>query len=248
MTPVETRELDGQVAIVTGAARNIGRAIAVGLAEAGARVVVNALTSLDAAEETAAHILGSGGQAIALQADVTDPKAVELMVATTAEKLGGVDILVNNAATRLETPLEDLSFEEWRRVVSIMLDGAFLCVKACLPHMCRKGGGTVINIGGMAAHTGAPRRVHVCAGKAGLIGFTKGIAHDLATHSITANCIVPGLIETVRKAPHSPVRKRLLDRSGRPEDVAAMVRYLCGPAGRYITGQTLHVNGGALLP
>ena len=247
-------ELTGKVALVTGAARNIGRAISLALAVAGARIIVNTRSSLDFAQQTVDLIEAAGGKAILAQADITDEAAVERMVAMGLTAFGGIDILVNNAAIRKEGVLDSVSLAEWQEVLSIMLDGAFLCSKACVPSMRARGGGTIINIGGLTGHSGAKQRIHVVTGKAALAGFTKALAHDLAADHITANCVVPGLIETER-GQHSAVnpqhhkdRVRLMERSGRPDEVAAMVRYLCGLQARYITGQSMHVNGGVLMP
>jgi 3-oxoacyl-[acyl-carrier protein] reductase len=252
MTP--GAELAGKVALVTGGARNIGRAIARSLAAGGASVMVNANTSRAEAEKTVATIEAAGGRAALHIADVTDPAAVAALAAATMTKFGRIDILVNNAAVRAETRFEEMSFEEWRRVLATVLDGAFLCTQACLPHLIRAGGGSVINIGGMTAHKGAEGRAHVVTSKAGLAGMTRALALDLAPHRVTVNCVVPGLIETVRGLPGAPERpehRRSLPpigRRGEPEEVAAMVRTLCGPDSRYITGQTIHVNGGGYLP
>ena len=174
------------------------------------------------------------------------------MAGAVADRLGRIDVLVNNAAVRPEKPFESLSLADWRAVHSVILDGAFLTVKAALPHLKASGSGAVINIGGMSAHTGARQRAHVLAAKSGLIGFTKALACDLAGDGITANCVVPGLIDTVRapgtKPPqHHQSSKTLVGRSGTPQDIAAAVRFLAGPEARYITGQSLHVNGGAYL-
>ncbi len=256
MSSENGRELAGKVAIVTGAARNIGRAMALAFAEGGAAVTVNTKSSIAEAEAVASEIEAAGGQALVHAADVTDPEAVGGMVSETVAKFGRVDILVNNAAVRREAPFLDISLEDWREILAIILDGAFLCAKACVPHMIEQGAGTIINIGGLTGHAGATKRAHVIAAKAGVAGMTKALAHDLAEHGITANCVVPGMIETVRGTPsavdivpaHRKTRAPLVGRLGRPEDVAAMVRHLCGPQGRYITGQTIHVNGGIYLP
>ncbi len=244
------RELEGKVAIVTGAGRNIGRAIALALAEGGAAVVVNSRSNRVEAEAVAREIVGRGGRATALIADVTDAAAVERMAADTVKQLGRIDILVNNAALRKETPIETMTAADWREILSVILDGAFHCVKACLPHLKRNGAGAIVNIGGLSAHTGAKRRAHVVTAKAGLVGFTRALAHDLADDKITVNCVSPGIIGTARKTgtpepQHHQTHATLLGRQGAPEEVAAAVRFLCGPAGRYITGQTIHVNGGA---
>jgi 3-oxoacyl-[acyl-carrier protein] reductase len=245
------QELRGRVALVTGAARNIGRAIALDLADAGAAVVVNTLASREAAETVAREIEGRGGQALVALADVTDEAAVGAMIEAAVARFGRLDILVNNAAVRPERPFEHMGLAEFRSVVGVILQGAFLCARLALPHLRRSDGAAIVNIGGMTGHSGAANRVHVVAGKAGLVGLTKALAHELSPAGITVNCVVPGLIATTRTAGVPGVHLRstpLVARRGEPEDVAAMVRHLVGPAGRYMTGQTIHVNGGAFLP
>lgn len=252
MTP--GKELAGKVAIVTGAARNIGRAIARSLASGGASVMVNARTSRDQAQETVAMIEKAGGKAAVHIADVTDPRAVAQMMEATVQRFGRIDALVNNAAVRMETPFEQIKLEDWHRVLAIVLDGAFICTQACVPHMIKAGGGTVINIGGLTGHRGASGRAHVIAAKSGLAGMTKAVALDLAPHHITVNCVVPGTIDSQRGLPGVPERPAHraapppIGRRGEPEEVAAMVRMLCGPDARYITGQAIHVNGGGYMP
>ena len=247
-------ELAGKTALVTGAARNIGRAIALDLARAGAKVAVHANTSIEAAEETVRLIHAEGGTAIRLAGDVTNPEAVQRLVEETQSHFGRIDILVNNAALRRETPFENLAYAEWREVMATILDAAYLCAHAALPALQASGAGVIINMGGMSAHTGTSDRAHVVAAKTGVIGLTRALAFDLAKFNITANCVVPGLIETLRGASGQGSkalehqRVPLAGRRGLPEEVAAMVRYLAGPNARYITGQTLHINGGAFLP
>ncbi|MBI4193736.1 MAG: 3-oxoacyl-ACP reductase FabG [Betaproteobacteria bacterium] len=247
-------ELAGKVALVTGGARNIGRAISRALAAGGAAVMVNARTSRELGRETVKMIEGAGGKAALHIADVTDPAAVAQMADETVRRFGRIDILVNNAAVRAETPFADIALDEWRRIISIVLDGSFICTRACLPHMVRAGGGAVVNIGGLTGHKGAEGRPHVVAAKAGLAGMTKAVALDLAHHNITVNCVVPGMVETVRGLPGAPERPDYrpslppLGRRGEPEEVAAMVRMLCGPDARFVTGQSIHVNGGGLMP
>jgi 3-oxoacyl-[acyl-carrier protein] reductase len=243
-------ELAGKVALVTGGARNIGRAIACALAEGGAAVMVNARTSREEAEATAGMIRVAGGRAAVHFADVTDPAAVAAMLEDTVAQFGRVDLLVNNAAIRAETAFGEMAFAEWRQVLATVLDGAFHCTQACLPHFARAGGGAIVNIGGMTAHRGARGRAHVVTAKAGIVGLTRALAHDLAAENVTVNCVVPGTIETVRGLPGAPPRPAhrqelpALGRRGEPEEVAATVRFLCGPGARYITGQAVHVNGG----
>jgi 3-oxoacyl-[acyl-carrier protein] reductase len=235
------KELQGRVALVTGAGRNIGRAIALALADAGAKVIVNARTSMQEIEAVAKEIDG-----LAVLADVTDQKAVESMLAQALGKYGRLDILVNNAALRAIEPLEGIDAARWREVTGVILDGAWLCSRACLASLRKSDAGAIVNIGGMSAHTGAAGRPHVVAAKAGLVGLTRALAHDLAPQGVTVNCVVPGMIETTRSSPSAhPGRESVLGRRGTPEEVAAAVRFLAGPGARYITGQTLHVNGGA---
>ena len=192
-------------------------------------------------------------------ADVTDESAVAGMIAAATSRFGRLDVLVNNAAARGEMPLGQMSLDEWRRVIAATLEGPFLCARAALPHLIASaaqpnGGGAIINIGGLTGYTGAKNRAHVVSAKAGLDGLTKALAHELAEHQITVNLVSPGLIDTVRGrhtavAPdHHKRHATLLGRRGRPEEVAAMVRHLAGANGRYVTGQTIHVNGGVYLP
>lgn len=246
-------ELSGKVALVTGGARNIGRAIARALAAGGAAVMVNARTSRAEAEQTVEMIRSAGGRAALHIADVTDAGAVSAMAEATIAEFGRLDLLVNNAAIRAETPFAGIRYADWQRVLATVLDGAFFCTQACLPHLARGGAGAVVNIGGMTAHTGATGRAHVVTAKAGLVGLTRALALDLAPQGVTVNCVVPGTIETVRGlrgAPERPVHRQglpPLGRRGEPEEVAAAVRFLCGPGARYITGQSLHVNGGGFM-
>jgi len=245
-------ELKGKVAIVTGAGRNIGRGIALALADGGAAVVVNARSNMQEAQAVVAEIERAGGKALAITADVADPAAVQKMADTAAQKFGRIDILVNNAAVRAEQAFEGMTLAQWRAVTSIILDGAFNCVQACLPHLKKSGAGVIINIGGLSAHTGAARRPHVVTAKAGLIGLTRALAHELAPDKIRVNTLTPGLMATPRPAGqpepqhHSHVHA-LAGRRGEPADIAAAVRFLCGPGASFITGQNMQVNGGAYL-
>ena len=243
-------ELQGSVALVTGAARNIGAEIARALAAGGAAVVVNAKSSGAAASALAAEIEAKGGRAAAILADVSVPEDVARLVAETVARFGRLDILVNNAALRDEAPFGDLTFARWHAVLGVVLDGAFLCSQAALPHLRASGRPAIVNIGGLTAHTGARNRAHVVTAKAGLVGLTRALAHDLSREAITVNCVVPGLIDTVREGAepgHRAERVTLVGRIGVPNDVASAVRWLAGPGARFITGQTLHVNGGLHL-
>jgi len=245
------KELTGKVAIVTGAGRNIGRAIVLGLAHAGASVVLNVRSNKGEANSVVREIEAAGGKAIGVLGDVADEKTADALADAALKRFGRIDILVNNAALRRETPITEMDYTEWREVMSVILDGAFRCVHACLPAM-RKNGGTIINIGGMSAHVGSKDRAHVMTAKTGLVGFTRALAHDLAAEKITANCVVPGAIDTARPASsqspaHHLTHGTITGQRGKPDDVAAMVRFLCGPGGRYVTGQTIHVSGGGYL-
>src|ERR1700754_4020389 len=245
-------ELTGKVAIVTGAGRNIGRAIALALADGGASVVVNARSNRAEAEAVAREIESSGGRALVHIGDVADATAVRAMADAAVKQFGGIDILVNNAALRREKPFAEMDYAEWREILDVTLDGAFHCVKACLPALRKSGAGTIVNIGGLSAHTGARDRAHVVTAKAGIIGFTRALAHDLAEDGITVNCVVPGLIGTPRpkgkpEPAHHLTHQTISGERGRPEDVAVTVRFLCGPGARYVNGQAIHANGGAYL-
>ena len=246
----EHDNLRGCVAIVTGSARNIGRAIAHALAEAGAAVVVNARSSAADAAAVVREIQDVGGQAVAKIANVGDPSSVASLIDTAIQTFGRLDILVNNAAVRREIDFEKLDYNEWREIMATILDGAYLCAHAASPHMIAAGGGSIVNIGGLSSYTGAARRAHVIAAKAGLVGLTRALAHDLAPHGITVNCVAPGLIDTARSGPepaHHSRHSTLVGRRGTPGEIAAVVRFLCGPDARYITGQTLHANGGVFM-
>ena len=243
--------LAGKVAIVTGSARNIGRATVLALAADGAGVVVNAVKDKAAAEKVAKEVEAAGGKALVHMADVTDRKAVDGMVKAAVDKLGGVDILVCNASQRGQKPFLEMTFREWRNVIDISIDGTFHLAQACLPHMIAKKWGRVVTLGGISWHIGTPNRVHNLVSKAGLVGLTRGLAMEMAQHNITVNCISPGFINTERPA-SAGARPALkvnppIARMGEPSEIAGMVRYLCTPEADYITGPTLHVNGGMYL-
>lgn len=247
-----TRELTGKVAIVTGAGRNIGRAIALALAEGGASVLINARSNRTEAEAVAGEIESAGGKALVHIGDVADAGAVQAMADAAVKQFGRIDCLVNNAALRREKPFADMDYREWREILDVTLDGTFHCVKACLPALREAGAGAIVNIGGLSAHTGARDRAHVVTAKAGIVGFTRALAHDLADDGITVNCVVPGLIGTPRpkdrpEPAHHLTHQTITGERGSPDDVAAMVRFLCGPGARYINGQAIHANGGAYL-
>ena len=243
--------LAGKAAIVTGSARNIGRATALALAADGASIVVNAVQDKAAAKKVAGEVEATGGKAIVQMANVTDRKAVDAMVKAAVKAFGGVDILVCNASQRGQKPFLEMTFEEWSKVIDISLDGSFHLAQACLPEMMKRGWGRIITLGGISCHIGTPNRVHNLVSKAGLVGFTRGVAMEFAQHNITVNCISPGFINTERPASAgarpTPKVQSPVGRMGEPTEIAAMVRYLCTPEAAYITGQTLHVNGGMYL-
>jgi len=245
--------LGGRVAVVTGGGRNIGRAIALALAADGAAVVVGARSDRAAADAVAAEIEAAGGRAVPHLADVADEAKVAGLADAAIAAFGRIDILVNNAAIRARQTLAETSLADWHAVMGVILDGAFLCARACSPHMIAAGGGRIVNIGGLSGHIGDEARVHVVAAKAGLVGLTRALAVELAPHGITANCVVPGTIDTVRgETAREPGRydermKALVERKGRPDEVAAMVAHLCRPESAYITAQTIHVSGGRFL-
>ena len=243
-------ELDGRAAIVTGASRNIGRAIAVALGADGASVLVHAHRDRECAEETARLVRAAGGKAEIALGDLGDPEVAGAIVAAALAAFGRLDIVVANAAIRPEVSIEDLSYEEWRRVMALCVDSVFLLAKAALKSLKQSDRGAIVTIGGLTGHSGAGNRAHVITAKAAVTGLTKALAHDLGSSGITVNCVSPGLIETLRSGEepkHHASRTNVLGRRGTPEEVAASVRMLCGPDARYITGQTIHVNGGALM-
>ena len=241
------QELAGKVALVTGAARNIGRAIAIELAGAGAAVLVAARTSRQDVEQTCDLLRASGGRAEFALADLGQPGGAAQVVDACIAAFGRLDIVVANAALRSDAPIESIGAEEWRRVVSSILDATFFCAQAAAPHLRRSGGGAFVGLGGVAAHTGIAGRTHVSAAKAGVVGLIRSLAAEWAPDGITVNCVSPGYIGTER---HDAVPRHFRDRPvplgrpGTPQEVAAVVRYLAGPSGRFITGQVLHLNGG----
>lgn len=243
----QAKELEGRAAIVTGSARNIGRAIALDLAAGGAAVLINARTSKADAESAAEEIVSRGGKAAIYMADVTVPEQAEAMVEAAVSAFGRLDFLANNVSERGQCLLSEMSFELWQSVLASTLNAAFLCTKAALPHLIDSGAASIVNIGGVASHAGFPERAHVAAAKAGLCGMTGALAAELASHGITVNCVVPALINTDRGdgtiPPHYARRPIPMNRPGEPEEVASLVRYLCGPGARFISGQTMHVNG-----
>jgi 3-oxoacyl-[acyl-carrier protein] reductase len=252
----ETGDLAGRIALVTGAARNIGRAIAVALAQGGADVAVHTRAARADAEETARQITALGRRAIVLTGDLADPAQADDAVAQAVEALGGLDIVVNNAALRREGEILTIDYAAWREIMGVTLDAAFLTTRAAMPYIiarARHGGGRIINIGGMTGHSGAHERVHVVTAKAGIVGFTKALALENARKGVTVNCICPGYIDTemVQAVPENVLASIIaqipVGRLGRGEEIADMVAFLSGEHAGFVTGSTLSLNGGQYM-
>jgi len=248
-----TKPLDGKVALVTGAGKNIGRAVALKLAADGAAIAVNGRADRAIVDAVVGEIKATGGKAMAAMGDVTDARAVEQMTAGVIADLGGIDIVVSNAGLRRQTSFLDMQLQEWREILSVALDGAFILAKATVPSMISRGGGAFVAMSGISTHVGTPNRCHVSASKAGLEGLMRALAIELAPKRITFNCVAPGAVDTTRGATAGPMPGTLADR-GIPlarratvDEIAGTVRYLVGPEGAYTTGQTIHVNGGVFL-
>lgn len=244
---------DQKVALVTGAGRNIGRAIALALARENFALVINVRASVAEGQAVVDELHAMGTPAMLCAADVSDLCAVQAMMDQVGQCWGRLDVLVNNAAIRREAPIAEVSLDAWRDTLGVVLDGAFFCAQAALPWLRQSPSGAVINIGGLTAHTGAKNRPHVVTAKAGLVGLTRALAHDLAPH-ITVNCVSPGMIDTPRNSAtvsgtpnHHPQHHPLMARRGTVDEVAAMVAWLAGSQARFVTGQVMHVNGGTYL-
>jgi 3-oxoacyl-[acyl-carrier protein] reductase len=241
--------LDGKIAVVTGASRRMGRAIALRLADAGASVVVNAKSSAERAAAVAKEIEERGRRALPVLADVTSPAAVRQMVEETLAAFGAVDILVNTVAVRHHTPLADISLAEWHEVLASVLDGSFLCSQAFAPHL-RRSSGTIVNIGGASAHFGQKDHAHIMTAKMGLIGLTRALAIDLGPE-VVVNCLIPGRVgdnkDKISPSTRYPLERVPAGRSGTLEEVAEAVVMLCNPRCRFITGQAIHISGGMLF-
>ncbi len=248
-----TIRLDGQVALVTGASRGIGRAIAERLARDGAAVIINFVQNQAAAEEVLEQIQADGGQAALCRFDVGDGAAVTTAVQEVLELRGKIDILVNNAGMSIDTLLVRLKADEWTQVLNANLTGVFLCTKAVTRSMMRQRSGRIINLTSVVAQTGNTGQAAYSAAKAGVIGFTKTMAKELASRSITVNAVAPGFIETdmTRSLPEEAKTGYLshipVGRWGTVEEVADVVAFLANPGAGYITGQVINVNGGMYM-
>ena len=245
--------LDGKKALVTGASRGIGREVALRLASEGASVAVNYNTGEAEAREVVAEIEAGGGKAIALQGDVANAEQAEALIEQTIAELGGLDILVNNAGITHDNLLMRMSEEDWDAVLDTNLKGAFLCTKAAIRPMLRQRSGRVVNMSSVVAITGNPGQANYTAAKAGLIGFTKTVAREVASRGITVNAVAPGFISTrmvegISEELLPKIMERIpLARFGTTEDVAASVAFLASDDAAYITGQVLGVDGGLSL-
>lgn len=244
--------LDGAVAVVTGASRGLGRAIAEELGRGGAKVVVNYSRSKEPAEELVSQLSDDGSEAIAVQADVSDAEQAQRLIDEAIEKFGRIDILVNNAGINRDKTLKKLTIEDWDIVVQTDLNSAFYTVHAALPGMMEQESGCIINMSSFIGEAGNVGQANYAAAKAGLLGFTKTAAQELARYGITVNALCPGFIETdmVADIPEEAKEKLLktvpLGRFGKPEEIARAARYLVED-GDYITGQSLDINGGVYI-
>jgi len=244
--------LEGAVVVVTGAARGIGHAIAEELGLAGAKVVVNYTKSKEAAEELVTRLQQSGTESIAIQADVSDPEQADRLIEETFKRFGRIDVLVNNAGINVDRSMKNLSTDDWNKVIQNDLNGSFYTVKAALPYFMQQKSGKIINISSMNGQVASFGQANYTAAKAGIIGFTKTAALELARSNVTVNAICPGYIatemyETIPEKTKEAIIARIpLGRAGTPQDIARGVRYLIVD-GDYITGATLNINGGAFM-
>ncbi|MDE5413002.1 3-oxoacyl-[acyl-carrier-protein] reductase [Alkalihalobacterium chitinilyticum] len=246
--------LNGKVALVTGASRGIGKSIALELAQNGAKVAVNYAGSKEKAEAVVSEIVANGGEAIAIQADVADSDAVQSMVKEVISTYGSLDILVNNAGITRDTLVMRMKDEDWDAVLNTNLKGVFLCAKAVTRQMMKQRSGRIINISSVVGVLGNAGQANYVAAKAGVIGLTKSLARELANRNITVNAVAPGFIETdmtdqlTDEIKESMLSQIPLSKLGQPQEIARVVRFLASEDSSYMTGQTLHVDGGMYMP
>lgn len=250
------KPLRGRTAIVTGSGQNIGKAIALCFAGNGANVVINGHRNAEAVKAVVTEIQNSGGQAIGMMADVSDPNAVKLMVDRAIEEFGKVDITVSNVSIRPKQEFLDISLEDWHQVLNTNLNAAFYLARAVVPQMIAQKWGRIIHISGDDAFCGENHRVHNITAKLGLHGMTRGLAYELSLYGITANTVAPGVIDTVRITENYPDLEKWYQhfsetlpvrRIGRVEEIAEACLYLAKETSGFVTGQVLHVNGGSYM-
>lgn len=245
--------LDGKIALVTGGSRGIGRAVAIELAKEGATVAINYAGNKAAAEEVQSIITEMGGKAIIIQADVSDEKSATQMVEEVIAQLGGVDILVNNAGITRDGLFIRMKEEDWNAVINTNLTGIFNCTKVAAKYMMKKRSGRIINMSSVSGIMGNAGQTNYAAAKAGVIGFTKSLAREMASRGITVNAVAPGFIATdmtaamPEKAQEHVLTSIPLGKMGKPEDIANAVLFLASDKASYITGQVIHVDGGMVM-
>lgn len=248
---------NGKVVVITGGAKKIGRATAKKLADQGFNILIHTGgKSIDEAKKTVAIVKEYGVQSDFIDGDLVDIKTID-KIKNAAEKLGTPSVLINNAGLRIHDDFEKITYEDWKKVMTVNVDASFLCTQALIGHMTKQKWGRVINIGGLSAHIGAKERAHVVTSKAALIGLTKAISMEFLERGITCNCVVPGFIEdfdskekalTGHWLRHPQTPNLVLNRFGNPDEVAEVIANLCKKEADYINGQTLHVNGGSFTP
>ena len=246
-----------KVVVITGGAKKIGRATAKKLADQGFNILIHTGgKSIDEAKKTVAIVKEHGVQSDFVEGDLTDIKTID-KIKTAAEKLGTPSVLINNAGLRIHDDFEKITYDDWKKVMTVNVDASFLCAQALIGHMTKQNWGRVINIGGLSAHIGAKERAHVVTSKAALVGLTKAISMEFIERGVTCNCVVPGFIEdfdSKEKAlkghwlRHPQTPNLVQGRFGNPDEVAEVIANLCKKEADYINGQTLHVNGGSYTP
>jgi acetoacetyl-CoA reductase len=246
------KSMQDKVAIVTGASRGLGRAIAKEFGECGAKVVVNYYQSKDAAEEVVGEITNAGGTALAVHAGVAHPDECAALIETTVKEFGGIDVLVNNAGVNRDRTIRRMTVEEWNEVLSTDLSSVFYCTYAAVPHMIERGGGRIVNMASIIGQMGNLGQSNYAAAKAGIVGFSKSAAQELARFNISVVALCPGFIETdmvmnlTEEVQQALLAKIPMGRFGKPEEVAAITRFLVTEGG-YVTGAQININGGMYM-
>ncbi|MBU7036940.1 MAG: 3-oxoacyl-ACP reductase FabG [Theionarchaea archaeon] len=246
--------LKGKTAVITGSSRGIGRGCALVLARYGCNIVINYVESSEKAQEVAEEITGLGVESLVVRADVSREQDVKSMIGSAISTFGGIDILVNNAGIHQHLKTWELSLEDWNRVIATNLTGVFLCSREAVSHMKKVGSGSIINISSCVAFTGTDHEIHYASTKAGILGFTKSLALEVASYNIRVNAVSPGFFATDMVLPlitseemKSLETKIPLGRLGAPEDIGNAVAFLASDRAQYITGEVLHVNGGLIM-